>query len=162
MNDDASLENQVCHKCSQSKPMTEFWKNKGEKLGKCKSCKACMSVYHKEKRAAIKLGDGYTHKEKAGIVYFLFCEGRTKIGITTRTVALRLQSMSLPFPAKLVGRLMVKNLHHAEGVLHIHFNEYRVHGEWFDLPKSIVNAVYYCKTVEDVIAIRKPKSPTPY
>jgi hypothetical protein len=75
-------------------------------------------------------------RPRGDVVYFMYCAGRIKIGVTNgidqRQAALTGGS---PFPP--VTILIVDGLRKAEAALHKRFAADRLHGEWFTLSRKL-------------------------
>lgn len=81
-------------------------------------------------------GKPIDHWPKGDVVYFMYCAGRIKIGVTNgidqRQAALTGGS---PFPP--VTLLIVDGSRSAEAALHKRFAGARLHGEWFSLSNKL-------------------------
>jgi len=49
-----SMENKVCSKCKQKKPLSEFWRDNARPDGRKSQCKKCSSTYQKLPKALWK------------------------------------------------------------------------------------------------------------
>lgn len=85
--------------------------------------------------------------EEKHSVYLAWAEGtnRYKIGKST-TIKKRFKGLqtSSPYPIKLIHKIACVKVPvgEAEKALHIRYHDYRVHGEWFELPQDAVD--YIC------------------
>jgi hypothetical protein len=83
-------------------------------------------------------------RSTAGYIYLLHAVGtnRYKIGLTKNVVrriaALAKQS---PFPVEVIHHYQTNDMKREESLLHDAFKEYRVHGEWFELPDFAVSEI---------------------
>lgn len=61
-----------------------------------------------------------------------------KVGVTTRTPDDRVADFSpkLPFDVKIVWTIECDSAFYIEQKLHRHLSEFRVRGEWFEIPES--------------------------
>jgi hypothetical protein len=79
---------------------------------------------------------------KSGVVYLIKAENtdRYKIGCTANLKS-RLKSLRIknPYELKLIHAISTFDIEALEETLHGKFAEYRVHSEWFELPKEAVN-----------------------
>lgn len=81
-------------------------------------------------------------ENKEGHVYLLRAVGtnRYKIGMTQQgRMKKRLDELSgsqAAFPVELITFIDVKDRHQVEAELHQRFKAFRVHGEWFNLPRG--------------------------
>lgn len=74
---------------------------------------------------------------REGFIYFVReqTEGHIKIGKTVDlNDRLRTFSVKLPFKIMLEHSFKCADYSRAESILHAHFSDYRIGGEWFDLP----------------------------
>lgn len=84
--------------------------------------------------------------DRPGEVYIIEAvgSGRVKIGrggkAETRLVQL---STGTPFPLKLIGLIETNTSIALEYLLHTRYAQYRKHGEWFELPQSVLDALLH-------------------
>lgn len=83
-------------------------------------------------------------QEKSGYVYFVYCEGFIKIGLTILHPRRRLADMKIgcPFPMHLAVYWEMEKSHimHAERFLHDLLDAHAVSGEWFSIPPDAIAA----------------------
>lgn len=79
---------------------------------------------------------------KKGFVYFLYCAGHVKIGITTPTrLAKRFTELQIGSPHASQMILLLPGGRSTELFIHFAFAEYRVGGEWFVFAEPIRNCI---------------------
>ena len=78
-------------------------------------------------------------KKKAGWVYVMQADKYYKIGIS-QNVSARMNQISpkMPFVLSLLCKMKTSDMSGAEAKLHEKYSEFRVRGEWFELPPSAV------------------------
>ena len=81
-------------------------------------------------------------KSKSGFIYFIQDDmGRIKIGKTTRSLKKRLRGITLPIQPILIHSFPSNNIDKSENLLHEKYHKYRLNGEWFKLPKKIIETI---------------------
>jgi len=94
-----------------------------------------------------------SHKEKSlpkkRYVYLMECGGKYKVGISENIERRVKELNNKPFPTRLVTHSdMVHCAYEAEREIHEWLDEYRIGGEWFDIPESFVHSVV--ETIADI------------
>lgn len=71
-----------------------------------------------------------------GYVYVLYCEGFTKIGLTTKPIQSRIKDIQAgnPFQIHLLGVIESDHIQDLESQLHEKFARFHVRNEWFKIP----------------------------
>ena len=86
-------------------------------------------------------------------VYLMECGGRYKVGVSVDPEARAKQLGNRPFPVQLLSQSkMVHCAFEAEKEIHEWLDEYRIDGEWFDIPDGFVDSVVQAiADVDDVV-----------
>lgn len=72
-------------------------------------------------------------------VYLMECGGKYKVGISSDVERRMRQLDKRPFPIRLIASsVMMEHGYDLEQDIHESLEQYRIHGEWFDLPESEV------------------------
>ena len=75
-------------------------------------------------------------------IYVVQCNEFIKVGIASN-VSLRLSELQVgnPYPIQLIGHWAALDAIKEEEMIHSHLGPYRVRGEWFKLPKSLMDNI---------------------
>lgn len=87
------------------------------------------------------------------LVYVMWCHGFVKIGVAVNVVK-RVSELQVgnPFEITLLGFWKSQNAVQEEETIHACLNQYRVRGEWFKLPKSIMDNISLKQSGESLAA----------
>lgn len=78
----------------------------------------------------------------SGFVYVIGCHDFVKIGIAENVIArLAVLQVGCPYKLSIIGFWPSADAIKEEEAIHAHFDNYRVQGEWFKLPKEIMLAL---------------------
>lgn len=89
-------------------------------------------------------------REKIGYLYFIHCENRIKIGITTNPVPLRVTELQTgnPFELSLVAYTANEFIMDLEKEIHKYFSPFHIRGEWYEWNEIIqLFSWIYCKKI---------------
>lgn len=98
------------------------------------------------------------HKLTCGYIYFLSDgNGYVKIGKTTN-IGKRLDGIGIKLPKQpiLLHSTYVKDYNTGEAIFHEHYKEYRRNGEWFKLPKTVIERIQngdYPKGINELLEV---------
>lgn len=112
-----------CPKCGEVKSVSEFYKNRSMSDGFATYCKACESIYQKQRKTS------NSH------VYIVTNESNTlcKIGISTRSDRLRTLQSGSPVSLRMYAKKETPKYKEIEEALHKKYQGVRSHGEWYAL-----------------------------
>lgn len=86
-------------------------------------------------------------------VYLMECNNRYKVGVSVDPDKRAGQLNNRPFPVKVIAQSnMVHCAFEAEKEIHEWLDEYRIDGEWFDIPDGFVDSVVRAVTDVDDVA----------
>lgn len=90
---------------------------------------------------------------KKRYVYLMKCGGRYKVGISENLERRVKELNNRPFPTEIVTHSnMVHCAYEAEREIHEWLAEYRIGGEWFDIPDDFINSVMNAiNDIDDVV-----------
>ena len=89
---------------------------------------------------------------REGFLYIIKADEYVKIGIAD-DIKNRLKQIQGTCPIKLeiINFWKIRNYTYFENLLHKHYKQYRVHGEWFQLPREEVNLLFKIRNIEEAI-----------
>ncbi|MDI6727764.1 MAG: GIY-YIG nuclease family protein [Thermodesulfovibrionales bacterium] len=144
-------------------------------------CKSKLCLERKEENLKLKLSsndkdmrvetlidalDGYytsniqnvsydVHNDKGGFLYIIKAGKHVKIGIAD-DVKNRLKQIQGTCPIKLeiINFWKTNNNSYYENLLHKQFKQYRIHGEWFELPEDEINILLNARSAKEAIKIQ--------
>lgn len=81
-------------------------------------------------------------------IYFVRCNEFIKIGVASN-VEERVAGMQTgnPYPLEVVKVIESANAEQEEEMIHVSLERYRVHGEWFKLPDSIIELLSFTNII---------------
>lgn len=144
----------VCKKCGQEKPLAEYreYTYGGRGSGEtfiCTVCRPCEKTAGNSaprgKQSARNAGTRYrkTRGEIHGVIYFALAESvnRIKIGHSASNVEKRIRALQTQSPVEITLLGYIPGTVLDEQNLHIKFDKFRVHHEWFNASKEIMDFV---------------------
>lgn len=85
---------------------------------------------------------GFSSASNNGSIYLVKCGEYYKIGLTSGSVESRVSSMRVgnPYPIEIIDSFLTNTLREDEARLHKALEKYLFQGEWFHLPKCLINS----------------------
>lgn len=104
-----------------------------------------MNRLHRSLSHAKQSQNNRLTQNQPGFVYFIHCQGFTKIGIATNP-RLRIATLRVgcPYPIQTLRIAYVQNMSESEHVLHKLMKQFHHQGEWFLIPPDLLNPFLTC------------------
>ena len=129
-----------CSACGNTKPLSEFGKDKYKFDGLDHRCKNCIRERSRLRDRRDAKSDQTRPKDTPGYIYIVYSIGRYKIGLTTRPQK-RIREIQSPYPVDLICIIQTNDMLSLENALHDRFDHARKHGEWFELSDEDIEEI---------------------